>query len=142
MKYLARYWMFTLIVMLISTTCLEADQREGQKLTIDDKMFFLQLKHALESNDRAWIANHISLPLNITIDGKRRMITTRQEILDKFELIFNKRVRDAIESQHVDNLFKNWRGIMVGRGEIWFLAVCPDPKNLDIVEYYIIGINN
>jgi hypothetical protein len=59
-----------------------------------------------------------------------------------YNRIFNKKVTEAVERQSYDSLFKNWRGVMIGNGEIWFTTASPvenDPTK-DII--YIIGINN
>jgi hypothetical protein len=128
--------------MAFITGCADAEQREGQQLTKADQTFFSQLRDAVKNDNRGWVADHVSFPINIKIGGEQRAIKTRQEFLVQYESVFNDKVRRAIEIQQPDALFKNWRGLMVGNGEIWFTAVRPDPIDPQRIEYYIIGINN
>ena len=48
-------------------------------------------------------------------------------------------IKKAVAEQSEDALFKNWRGVMVGSGELWFTAV--NRENGGIFELKVIGIN-
>lgn len=142
MSYLKNLWALSGIVMVFISSCADADQRQGQQPTEAEQTFFLQLSDAVKNGNRGWVANHTSFPLKVKISGEPKTIKTRQEFVAHYENIFNDKVRSAIESQQPGALFKNWRGLMIGRGEVWFIAVHPDPKDPQRVEYYITGINN
>lgn len=142
MRYLKNLLVFSGIVILCITSCADAEQHEGQQVTKADRAFFLHLSDAVKRDDRGWVADHVSFPINIRIDNEQITIKTRQEFVTQYENAFNDKVRRAIESQQPDDLFKNWRGLMIGHGEIWFTAVHPDSKDPQRIRYYITGINN
>lgn len=97
----------------------------------DETRFLLSLKAAVGRDDWAWIADRVAYPLAVNphpseaSPGKAppaatRVIRSRQEFLMQYRTIFNDRVKKALRAQTPDGLSKSWRGVMVGRGEIWF----------------------
>jgi len=114
----------------------------GFSITAADKEFLSDLNKAVRGEDAKWIADHISYPITAKIDGQKQAITDGQKFIANYANIFNEKVRLALESQQPDALFKNWRGVRVGNGEMWFAETHPDPKKLQIVKYFITGINN
>ncbi|MHB8746298.1 MAG: hypothetical protein ACYC7I_07180 [Gammaproteobacteria bacterium] len=142
MKHLRNIFALYGIVIALIAGCAIADQREGMALTKADQAFFSQLSYAVSRNNKEWIADHVSFPLTTKINGEKRTFKNREEFLTEYEIIIDSKVKRAVTLQQPNALFKNWRGLMVGNGEIWFTAVHADPKDTQRVEYYITGINN
>jgi len=93
--------------------------------------FMQKVKNAIAENDKEWLANHISYPLNTTLNGQEKIIVeNRQQLIDNFEQIFFPSYKEQIEKHSVSDLFSNWQGTMLGNGEIW------------VGENIIIAINN
>jgi hypothetical protein len=46
-----------------------------------------------------------------------------------------------VVEQKPDELFKNWSGIMVGRGQVWFVTVAKDVKDPQTYYIVIVAIN-
>jgi hypothetical protein len=110
--------LFTLSLALLAVFALRA---EGpQPVSDSDKAFFVDLRKAVVNSDRAWIADHVALPLRVHLDGGTRLITTREEFLQDFDQIMKIRIVAAVHKQSSETLVKTNRGIMIGDGEIWF----------------------
>ncbi len=93
-------------------------------VTEGDKDYFLKIKAAVENDNREWIADQIDFPLQWDVDPKRKSeLIDKSKFIENYELIVDARLRRAISEQNPEDLFKNWMGIMVGRGEVWFMQV-------------------
>jgi hypothetical protein len=95
-------------------------EQDGQPLTDEDRLFLQQLQNAVAADDRSWIADHIKYPITVTLGGEREVLEGKDEVLAHYGEIINRRVRDAVLAQRFETLFKNWRGTMIGNGELWF----------------------
>jgi hypothetical protein len=135
------FLMFDLVFFLFIGEAVSCE-REGQPLTEADKAFFMKLKTVIERKDKEWLATHISFPITVRLGLARKPIKTREEFIINYDAIINSKVKLAVEKQEVNALFKNWRGLMVGDGEIWFTPVQLTSKNLPEIRYFITGINN
>jgi hypothetical protein len=60
------------------------------------------------------------------------MLTNRSELLKYYEVAFDSRVKAFIAKQRFSDLFCNWKGIIIGHGEIWISTVGRS-KNLKII---------
>jgi hypothetical protein len=74
----------------------------------------------------------VKLPIVIKIARTPSMLTNRSELLKYYEVAFDSRVKAFIAKQRFSDLFCNWKGIMIGRGEIWISTVGRS-KNLKII---------
>ena len=109
--------------------CIEA---YGSK-TVSD--FLSDLQKSVAAGDRAHVASLIQFPITITIKGKRISLRNRQQLLTHYDVAFDPKVKGFLAKQHFADLFCNWKGIMIGRGEIWLGARTHGPLR-------IIAINN
>jgi len=117
-----------------------SDHISAQQVTADDKAFFQEIKQAIESHDAKWIAENINLPLNVNINGKKTSIKTEKSFIKNYDNIITPAIVDAVRSQDENDMFKNWQGIMIGRGQIWFGQYIDEKVNRSF--YYIKAINN
>ena len=74
----------------------------------------------------------VKLPIVIKIAGTPSKLTNRSELLKYYEVAFDSRVKAFIAKQRFSDLFCNWKGIMIGHGEIWISTVGRS-KNLKII---------
>jgi hypothetical protein len=106
-----------------------------------DKAYFIAIRDAIARDDRDWLASQATLVL-CSLHGHHVVLETKKQILRHYDEIINAYVRDAVKKQNPDDLFKNWGGIMVGRGAIWFDRISDGNVNEDLWPYHIITINN
>jgi hypothetical protein len=96
--------------------------------------FFTDLKAAVADDDAAALAQMISYPISMEIEGESTEIAEDTSFVADFDKIFTPDVKDAVASQSYETLFANWQGVMIGDGEVWFSIVDDAVK--------IIAINN
>lgn len=90
---------------------------------------FHQLKQAVAANDRRAVAALFLYPFPVNRTPTRHLyVKTRAELLRRYDAILTPKVRHAILAQNADSLFHNWRGSMVGNGEVWIASECEDRR--------------
>ena len=103
---------------------------------------FADLQAAVAANDRNKVADDVLYPLRVNgwrdeIKGKATVqFSSKQEVLDNYDEIFSPQVRAAIVQQKTADLFVNWQGVMVGKGEAWLSVSSKEPR-----RYGIFAIN-
>jgi hypothetical protein len=101
-----------------------------------------ELQTAVASGDAARVSKLVQFPL--TVNGKPGPKNPREFIRD-FDTVFTDVVRAAVLKQSVERLFANWRGLMIGRGEVWLSGICDHGSSPDTCEnsrILVISINN
>ena len=137
-----------IIILLIIVICCFApdqsftqDKYESAGLKESEVRPFVELlKSVVEKQDKVKLSTLIHYPLRVYSDNeknrKRLVINNPKQFLKHYDFIINKRVKDAILNQSVDDLFCNYQGVMIDNGEVWF------NKTRDNDSLYIIAINN
>ena len=102
---------------------------------------FLALQAALAANDRNKVADSILYPLRVNgwideVSGKGAKQFNRQEVMGNYDEIFSDQVKEAFARQKTADLFVNWQGVMVGKGEAWLSVSEKAP-----LRYGIIAVN-
>jgi hypothetical protein len=108
----------------------------------DDVENFMKLvKSSVLNGDKEWIANHISYPIKTNIfKNKAITIKNKRQLIAHFDQIFHQEFKDMIKSFCVCNMFNNYQGVMLGRGQIW-VNNQPDSSE-EKFNYTITAINN
>ncbi len=83
------------------------------------EQFLGDLQHSVAVDDRAHVAEMVRFPISITVEGKPLTLRSKDQLLKYYDVAFDAKVRGFIAKQRVSDLFCNWKGIMIGRGEIW-----------------------
>ncbi len=96
------------------------------------EQFLEDLQHSVAADDRAHVADMVRFPIRITVAGKPLTLRTRDQLLKYYDVAFDSKVKGFIAKQKFSELFCNWQGIMIGRGEIW-INVAGKPSRLRIV---------
>jgi len=91
--------------------------------TTSVERFVADLQHSVAVDDRAHVAEMIRFPISIAVKGKSLTLRNKDQLLKYYNVACDSKVKGFIAKQHVSELFCNWKGIMVGRGEIWINAV-------------------
>jgi len=92
--------------------------------------FFQQLKDSVVRDDRKAVAGLLNYPLDVFHGRRRTVVRSPVEFLKRYPEVFNENVIRAVKSQEANALFANWRGVMLGNGQVWFSGVCAG-KNRD-----------
>ncbi len=108
-------------------------------VTLQDKKFLEQIKKAVLTNDVEWLSGVVSYPLGIKQNGKTITLNNSSDFKKYATTILTAHLKSAVQNQLPDSLFKNWQGVMIGNGAIWFSAIKETPD--DDWRHRIIGIN-
>lgn len=124
------------LILLITITCLRAES----DLTAADKLFFQDIQKAVAGDQAEHLAAMVLYPLTVKIDARNVVLKTPRDFVDMYKQIITPKVKQAVHDQQADTLFKSWRGLMIGRGQIWFdlVRLEDDPS---VFAYKIIAIN-
>lgn len=122
----------------------QAAMAREQVISIEERAFFSEIRDAILSEDAKRLAGMVVYPQRLCIGGKVGVVKNQDEFEMGFSDIVNQRVRGAVLGQSPDQLFKNWRGVMVGDGEIWFVTYPPyfPPNSTPVSKIYIKSIRN
>jgi hypothetical protein len=112
--------------------------------------FFARLQNALKNDNRQAIASMVNYPLRTTLHHKNIRIRDRRELLSHFNEIFDSGVRCAISNSTDEDVWGNWQGFTIRRGEVWFDAIIPSGAHPDVkapdywmkYPFAIITVNN
>ena len=112
----------------------------GYELSQDQVKFVKNLQIALKSDNRGWISENISYPLKVTTQNGEKIITSKEELLDNFESVFNCDIKKSVKQQDLNNIFNNWQGMMIGNeGQVWITTTV---ERDDSERSWITAINN
>lgn len=81
--------------------------------------YFAQLQKAVKDNKPEDVAKLIAYPMNWNQDNKQAVIHNKDELIKNYDRIFTDSVQDQLLAQVADKVFVNWKGIMVGEGDLW-----------------------
>lgn len=109
---------------LLSEAPVRAQDPGTDSLHAAETVVFRRLQRAMAANDRQAAAAEFVFPFQVNRTVRSHVtISSRQELLRRFDRIVTPQIRKAILSQQPDSLFQNWQGSMVGDGEVWISGV-------------------
>ena len=91
------------------------------------KIFIKDLQYMVANDNREEISKLIRYPLNSTVK-------TQSDFLTNYNKIITPKIKDALAKANLKQLFRNYKGVMIGNGEVWIAQEGKDFK--------IIAINN
>ncbi|MCA6482497.1 MAG: hypothetical protein IM540_05500 [Chitinophagaceae bacterium] len=72
------------------------------------------------AKDKQWVVNHTFYPLETSLLGKKGItIRNAAQLLSLYDKVFYPAYLSRLRSVCFCGLFHNYRGLMVGRGELW-----------------------
>jgi hypothetical protein len=90
------------------------------RVTETDKKFLSEIVEAVKRKDAPWIAEHMAYPVLVNTANGDQLVKGKK----KFSAILSIRFTDSAFAKLPDDarkpLFKNWQGVMVGNGTLWF----------------------
>jgi hypothetical protein len=105
------------------------------------KSFFKAIQNAVKQNDATVLSLMISYPLTLKdLAGHSVKVHNSKEFIANYPSFASSNWRRAVMRQKYEELFSNWQGLMIGRGEIWFNGICRN-QSCSQRELKITGIN-
>lgn len=82
--------------------------------------FLSDLQKAVATDDAAMVATLASFPVDVFIRKQRRRVRSSAAFQKLYPQIFTPCLKRVIAAARREDLFANWRGVMLGQGAIWF----------------------
>jgi hypothetical protein len=93
---------------------------DADPATEADKKFLTEIVNAVQKGNMAWIADHMLYPISITVSNKTQIVKTKEEFKPVLDRELSPEIRTNIVDAAREPLFKNWQGVMIGDGILWF----------------------
>jgi len=126
----------------------QVDAQSGGKFSvagIDDReveQFFISFKGAVAKNDKKKVASLIAFPTEVYLASSRRAIIKNEaDFLSKYDQIFDGTFKQVILRTEARDLWANWSGVAMPRGEIWFSGIIEDVRRPEKYKIKITRIN-
>jgi hypothetical protein len=136
MKIIAR---FLLLIAFLGRA--QAEDFKMFPITSEDKSFFEEVKRAVLAGNTEVFSKMVNYPLAIRLSDKTIKLKNAKDVRKNAAIIFTVGVKSAVSNQSPESLFKNWQGVMIGKGEIWFSQVKEKTSADERWVYRIIGMN-
>ncbi|GGG72209.1 hypothetical protein [Paenibacillus radicis (ex Gao et al. 2016)] len=81
--------------------------------------FFSKLQKEVKAKNKEAVAGLVSYPLRVNSGGKSIEIKNKKQFIAKYNQIITDKVKKKLLAQKEADLFVNWKGVMVGDGEVW-----------------------
>lgn len=95
----------------------------GFNRDLDAENFIMLIKDMVRNDEREYISALINYPLTVTINKKKIKISGKNQFINNYHYIFNKKVKDSLLQQPLADIQANSKGIMIGSGELWINMV-------------------
>ncbi|MDB5540887.1 MAG: hypothetical protein JWQ89_2614 [Devosia sp.] len=87
---------------------------------------FDAIQQAVVDEHREAFAAWVAYPINVTADGEAMVIADEEQFVEHYDGVMTDEIRDAITGQQWQDLFVNYKGIMLGDGQVWLNGICKD----------------
>ena len=82
--------------------------------------YMKKVKTAILSGNAAWLSTQVSYPYKVSgPDGKIKSLKNKEELVANYKLVVSESLKQRIADICTCNLFMNYRGVMLGNGEVW-----------------------
>lgn len=99
--------------------------------------FLAELQGAVAGGDRRKVSRMVHYPLRTRLNRRRVTLRGPRDFLRHYDALLNAHVKGVLAAHRPgDEIFRNWQGFMLGRGEIWF------DQLVETDEFKIIAVNN
>lgn len=114
------------------------DELFGTTQEVDS--FAAKIRTAVINNDKNWLAEHCSYPLNFHAGSSKAVdIKNKAAFLANYNKYFTPAYRDKLKKANCYNMFSNHMGASMGNGAIWINHTLT--STADEYEYCISSIN-
>jgi hypothetical protein len=107
-------------IFLGFSAVLYASEKPFYEITDSDREFLADVLSAVARKDANWIAAHTAMPLVVETSTGKKVVKTEKEFTSVLESKFSIALCTRMQLDATKPLFRNWRGIMLGDGILWF----------------------
>ncbi len=118
-----------------------AETNHFYPVTLADKQFLAEIKLAVSSRDIEWLSQAVHYPLVLRCSDRKLTLRNAADFRKHSATILSPHLKAGVQSQSPDSLFKNWCGVMIGNGVIWFERLGDKTEEGEKWVHRIIGIN-
>ena len=97
-----------------------ASEKPFYEITDGDRKFLADVLSAVARKDANWIAAHSAIPLVVETPTGNKIVKTEKEFASILESKLSIALCTKMQLDATKPLFRNWRGIMLGDGILWF----------------------
>lgn len=107
----------------------------------DVEKFAGKIQSYIMNNNKEKLAEKISYPINVKINGKTVKIQNKDEFIKNYNLIFNPNYKQAMTNAFTKYMFANYKGVMFGEGKynMWINEIASHNSTSKLM---ITAINN
>lgn len=98
---------------------------------------FKEIQKYIAEDNKEKVAEYVHYPLNVFGNDSKASIKDKAEFIAKYDKIITPEVKRAVAAQRVEELFVNYKGVMIGDGQVWIVPVTETTE-----QYKIFTINN
>jgi hypothetical protein len=111
--------------LVVPITGLSQNNGKFANAGFDDDSIFISyyscFQKAIRNNDSVYISQQVYYPFTVLLGKNKKLkLKSDKEFLTNYRKIINKQIKDLILIQSAKDLFVSMRGVMVGRGQLWF----------------------
>lgn len=128
--------------LLIAVCCTCAILCKGDSVTASDIAFFEEVKRSVLTEDVKWFSGALSYPVTLKSQKGDIQLKNPGDVKKNASLIFTPEIKAALRAQSPQALFKNWQGVMVGDGQLWFAEVAEKSDKGKRWVYRITALNS
>jgi hypothetical protein len=119
-------WMGIVAASLLASVRLQPATNPFVPAGIDNPQlvftFLSDLQKAVAADDTGAVAGRTRFPVDVAIRKARKRLQSRAELQKVYAQIFDPCLKRVVAAAKPDDLSASWRGILLGRGAIWFGA--------------------
>lgn len=79
-----------------------------------------KMKDYIASENHEALASMVLFPVFYQDDGATKKVYNIEEFLDHYDQIITMEIKELVEESTYRDIFTNWKGAMLGNGNIWF----------------------
>ena len=79
--------------------------------------FASKIQGYIINDKKEQISDLVAYPITVKINGKATAISTKDQFIKNYSLIFNSNYKEAISKAFTKYMFANWQGVMFGQGQ-------------------------
>jgi hypothetical protein len=95
---------------------------------------FSNVQDLAAKDDKQGLAEYVLYPMLLNKDGKNEKIADQKAFIANYDRIFTMHVKAVLQHQKTEKLFVNYKGVMVGEGEVWFGVTDKDDIGIQSVN--------
>jgi hypothetical protein len=92
------------------------------------------LQQAVAAGDSAAVAALVSYPIDVQINGRKTTLNNEKAFIADYDKFMTPAIAKAITDTRYADVLVNWKGVMLGNGEVWINGICR-PGSRDCEEF-------